>query len=66
MDQPYTWHTLDPNDASTYPTVNGLVQVKYSDGRMEQGECRKFFRQRQFVAVSDITSWRYMRDRTIS
>jgi hypothetical protein len=53
------WHSFDPNYRSTYPKVNAPIQVKYANGSLAEGDCRKFFPQKfkyQTVMTEDVVA----------
>jgi hypothetical protein len=56
------WHDFDPENRSTYPTVNAPVQVRYEHGNMTEGKSFKSFLQ---PPVLPITGWRYIKDKAI-
>jgi hypothetical protein len=51
------WHEFDPNNRKTYPKVEAPVQVRFDDGRLEEGDSRRFFP----VKKSSIEAWRYIK-----
>jgi hypothetical protein len=55
------WHTFEPSDRETYPKVDSPVQVRFDDGRMEEGDCRTFFPLVKLLPCSSITAWRYIK-----
>jgi hypothetical protein len=57
------WHILDPLDRTTYPTVDGPMQVKYRNGTMRLGYRHDFFPSTGLVANSLILNWRYIMSR---
>jgi hypothetical protein len=59
------WHSFDPNYRSTYPKVNSYIQVKYANGSLAEGNCRKFFPREELLPHSLIVEWRYIKDKAI-
>jgi hypothetical protein len=55
------WHTFNPSDRKTYPKVNAPVQVRFDDGKFEEGETRMFFPQVNLLPCSSIQAWRYIK-----
>jgi hypothetical protein len=55
------WHMFDPTDRRTYPTVDASVQVKFDDGKYEEGGSRMFFPQVKLLPCSSINAWRYLK-----
>jgi hypothetical protein len=55
------WHTFDPSDRKTYPEVNAPVQVRFEDGKFEEGQSRMFFPQIKLLPCSSIHAWRYIK-----
>jgi hypothetical protein len=55
------WHTFNPSDRKTYPKVNAPVQVRFNDGKVEEGETRMFFPQAKLLPCSSIHAWRYLK-----
>ena len=55
------WHTFNPSDRKTYPKVNAPVQVRFDDGKLEEGETRMFFSQVKLLPCSSIRAWRYIK-----
>jgi hypothetical protein len=60
------WHVFDPSDRKTYPSVKARVQVKFEDGKIEEGDSRMFFPQKKLLPTSSISGWRYVKDVTKS
>jgi hypothetical protein len=56
MVKPTDWHKFDPNDRKTYPNVEAPVEVRFDDGRTEEGDSRRFFPAKK----SSIAAWRYL------
>ncbi len=54
------WHKFDPSNRKTYPTVDAPVQVKFDDGKFEEGGSRMFFPLAQLLPCSSINAWRYV------
>jgi hypothetical protein len=54
------WHKFDPSNRKTYPTVDAPVQVKFDDGKFEEGGSRMFFPFAQLLPCSSINAWRYV------
>jgi hypothetical protein len=54
------WRRFDPYDLSTYPTVNTLVQVRFSSGVMGLGQSKDFFPLSLRSTDSEIVLWRYL------
>jgi hypothetical protein len=57
------WHVFDPGDRKTYPEVNALVQVRFSDGDLKEGDSRTFFPRTKLLPGSSINGWRYIKGR---
>jgi hypothetical protein len=38
-----------------------LVQVRFADGTLEEGDSQMYFRPHGTLSVSSITGWRYIR-----
>jgi hypothetical protein len=55
------WHTFNPRDRKTYPKVNAPVQIRFADGKFEEGQSRMFFPQTDLLPCSSITAWRYVK-----
>jgi hypothetical protein len=55
------WHVFNPTDRSTYPKVAAPVQVRFDDGKFEDGESRMFFPQVNLLPGSSINAWRYVK-----
>lgn len=66
MRQVSEWHDFNPTDPSTYPTVDGLIQVKFYSGRIEERYYFGSFATSNLLGSSAVISWRYIRDKTIS
>ena len=56
------WHAFDPSDRKTYPKVDAPVQVRFDDGRCEEGDSRTFFPLMKLLPCSSINAWRYIKD----
>jgi hypothetical protein len=54
------WHQCDVTDEGTYPKVSARVQVKFEDGRMEEGDSSAFFPRVGHLPASAIVGWRYI------
>jgi hypothetical protein len=54
------WHVFDPSDRKTYPTADAPVQVKFDDGKFEEGVSRMFFPLAKLLPCSSIRAWRYI------
>src|ERR1700744_1249028 len=54
------WHDFNPADRATYPKVDAPVQVKFNNGRMEEGGSRTYFPQVRLLPASSIEAWRYI------
>jgi hypothetical protein len=65
MRQVSEWHDFNPTDPSTYPKVDGPIQVKFYSGRIEERYYFGSFATRN-LGSSAVVSWRYIRDKTIS
>ena len=61
MNHPSDWHMFDAGDRKTYPTVDAPVQVKFNDGKYEEGGSRMFFPLAQLLPCSSIHAWRYVK-----
>jgi hypothetical protein len=55
------WHRFDPSDRKTYPSVSGTVQVRFEDGKLEEGLSRTFFPLGRLLPTSSIRAWRYIK-----
>jgi hypothetical protein len=55
------WHTFNPSDRKTYPKVSAPVQIRFADGKVEEGETRMFFPQENLLPCSSIQAWRYIK-----
>jgi hypothetical protein len=55
------WHLFDPSDRKTYPKVNAPVQVRFEDGRLEEGLSRIFLPLAKLLPSSSIIAWRYIK-----
>jgi hypothetical protein len=55
------WRVFDASDRRTYPTADAPVQVKFNDGKFEEGGSRMFFPQVQLLPCSSINAWRYIK-----
>jgi hypothetical protein len=62
MDHLSNWHVFDPTDRKTYPKVAAPVQVRFEDGRLEEGDSRMFFPRVEPLPSSSIIGWRYIKD----
>jgi hypothetical protein len=57
------WHVFDPRDRKTYPKVDDArVQVRFEDGKLEEGDSRMFFPRTELLPSSSIIGWRYVKD----
>jgi hypothetical protein len=55
------WHAFNPSDRKTYPKVNAPVQVRFNDGKFEEGETLMFFPLVNLLPGSSIHAWRYIK-----
>lgn len=55
------WHLFNPSDRKTYPKVKAPVQVRFNDGKLEEGDSRTFFPTTRLLPCSSINGWRYIR-----
>jgi hypothetical protein len=55
------WRVFDPTDRKTYPAMDAPVQVKFDDGKFEEGASRMFFPQTKLLPGSSINAWRYIK-----
>lgn len=56
------WHVFDPKDRKTYPKVVDVpVQVRFEDGRLEEGNSQTFFPRTELLPSSSIIGWRYIK-----
>jgi hypothetical protein len=55
------WHVFDPSDRKTYPAVDAPVQVRFDDGKLEEGDSRMFFPLTKLLPCSSIVAWRYIK-----
>jgi hypothetical protein len=54
---------FDPSDRKTYPEENAPVQVRFEDGKVEEGNSRMFFPKPHLLPLSSsIKGWRYIKD----
>jgi hypothetical protein len=57
------WQVFDPSDRKTYPKMDDApVQVRFQNGKLEEGESRMFFSQTRLLPCSSICAWRYIKD----
>jgi hypothetical protein len=54
------WHEFNPGDRRTYPKVEAPVQVRFDDGRLDEGDSQTFFPRRGLLPTSSIIGWRYI------
>jgi hypothetical protein len=54
------WHVFDPTDRVTYPKVSALVQIRFADGKFQEGDSRTFLSFTKLLLNSSITGWRYI------
>jgi hypothetical protein len=57
------WRVFDPSDRRTYPKVKAPVQVRFEDGKLEEGDSRMFFPTTSLLPGSSIAAWRYIKRR---
>jgi hypothetical protein len=62
MDHLSDWHVFDPTDRKTYPKEAALVQVRFRDGKLEEGDSRIFFPRTELLPTSSIIGWRYIKE----
>jgi hypothetical protein len=55
------WHVFDSTDRRTYPKVDALVQVRFDDGGLREGDSRTFFPRTELLPTSSIVGWRYIK-----
>jgi hypothetical protein len=55
------WHLFYASDRKTYPKVNAPVQVRFDDGKFEEGASRMFFPLATLLPCSSISAWRYIK-----
>ena len=55
------WHAFDTSDRKTYPNVNAPVQVRFADGKMEEGGSQMFLSPAKLLPCSSIAAWRYIK-----
>jgi len=55
------WRKFNPNDRGTYTTVAAPVQVRFADGKFEEGQSRIYFPRVDLLQCSSITAWRYIK-----
>jgi hypothetical protein len=55
------WHRFNPSDRKTYPKVKAPVQVRFDDGKFEEGDSRTFFPKTKLLPSSSIDGWRYIK-----
>jgi hypothetical protein len=56
------WHKLNSDDRGTYPHIAHRVQVRFANGRLEEGDRSMFFPASGVLPDSQITRWRYIKD----
>ncbi len=61
MDHVSDWHRFEPSDRKTYPNMDAPVQVKFDDGKVEEGGSRMFFPLNNLLPCSSINAWRYIK-----
>ena len=49
------WHLFNPSDRKTYPKVDALVQVRFDNGQMEEGDSRTFFQKQSCFLLRSST-----------
>ena len=55
------WHKFDPSDRNTYPREASRVQVRFTNGEIEEGESGMYFPRITLLPSSTITAWRYVK-----
>jgi hypothetical protein len=55
------WRVFNPCDKRTYPKLKAPVQVRFDDGKLEEGDSRMFFPQTALLPCSSIKAWRYIK-----
>jgi hypothetical protein len=55
------WHVFDPSDRKSYPKLNAPVQIRFDDGKFEEGDSRIFFPLAKLLPCSSINAWRYIK-----
>ena len=61
MEHLSAWHDFNPSDRSTYPRTSAPVQVRFGDGKVEEGDSRMLFPRTNLLPISSISAWRYMK-----
>jgi hypothetical protein len=54
------WRLFNQIDRKTYPKVKAPVQVRFDDGKLEEGDSRTFFPKTRLLPSSSINGWRYI------
>ena len=55
------WHVFDASDRTTYPRADARIQVRFDDGKFEEGDSRMFFPVGKLLPCSSISAWRYIK-----
>lgn len=55
------WHAFHSRDVRTYPKVDAVLQVKFENGRIEEGIASEFFPRTGLLPASSIVAWRYIK-----
>ena len=55
------WNVFNPRDRKTYPKVDAPVQVRFENGKIEEGDSRIFFPRAELIPDSSIIAWRYIK-----
>jgi hypothetical protein len=55
------WHALNPAEPASYPRMARRVQVRFRDGRTEEGNRARFFPATILLPHTQISAWRYIK-----
>lgn len=55
------WYVFNASDRRTYPKVKAPVQVRFEDGKLEEGDSQVFFPSAKLLPCSSIVAWRYIK-----
>ena len=61
MEHLSNWHAFHSRDVRTYPKVDAVLQVKFENGRIEEGIASEFFPRTGLLPASSIVAWRYIK-----
>jgi hypothetical protein len=60
------WHVFNPGDRETYPNVEAPLQVRFENGRIEDGMTSEFFPRIGLLPVSSMVAWRNIDETVVS